>query len=94
MSLLRLLASFAPLSSAGDTLPFPWRNDTANLALTAAWNDLLTATPWSLDITSPDTTDAPPVALEWSLGTDMPFAQKAGPVASAMRHGFVALRRG
>lgn len=66
------------VTSESTLLPFQWRNDTANLLLTHAWNALLTATPWSIDLTSPDIVDTPPVALNWSLGTDMPVAQKDG----------------
>lgn len=80
---LHLLLLGATDNAIGGTIgpsrsAFSWRNDSANLALTARWNDLLTATPWSLDITSPDVVDTPPIALEWTLGTDMPMAQKDG----------------
>ena len=65
-----------------------WRNDSANLAVTAAWNRYLAATPLSDDVTSPDITDSPPVSLSWSIGTDMPAGNKDG-VGCLIGHEFV-----
>jgi hypothetical protein len=41
-------------------------------------NNFLAETPFSVDVTSPSISDRPPVSLQWSLGRDMPFAQKDG----------------
>jgi hypothetical protein len=58
--------------------PYPWRNDSANIALTAKWNQYLAATPFSDDV-SGAISDQPPIALDWSLGTDHPTrAEKDG----------------
>ena len=75
LALPTLVAAGAAPAAPG---PYPWRNDSANLALTAAWNDFLAATPFSADTPSPDVVDTPPVSLRWSLGSDMPWAQKDG----------------
>lgn len=59
--------------------PFPWRNDSANLAVTRGWNKYLGATPFSDDVSGPAISDSPPVALEWTLGVDHPtHTQKDG----------------
>ena len=55
-----------------------WRNDSANLAVTAKWNQYLDATPFSWDITSPNISDAPPIGLSWSMGADSPMPMKDG----------------
>eukprot|EP01052_Picozoa_sp_SAG31_P003299 SAG31_NODE_125_length_23649_cov_7.156202_17_plen_444_part_00 len=62
-----------------------WRNDSANLALAAAWNRYYAATPYSWDVGSdsvgggdPAISDDPPFSLEWSIGRDAPIAQKDG----------------
>ena len=41
-------------------------------------NNFLAETLFSVDVTSPSISDRPPVSLQWSLGRDMPFAQKDG----------------
>lgn len=64
-------------SIAVQAAPF-WRNDSANLALTAAWNRYFQATPFSWDVTSPNITDTPPLSLRWRMGTDAPLGWKDG----------------
>lgn len=79
--LLLLLAAPAlpaPVRTRSPPRQHFWRNDSANLALTAAWNRYYAATPFSWDVTSPNISDAPPVALKWSVGTDSPLGQKDG----------------
>ena len=59
--------------------PYAWRNDSQNLAVTRGLNKYLAATPFSDDVSGAAISDSPPVALEWSLGTDHPtHTQKDG----------------
>eukprot|EP01047_Picozoa_sp_COSAG01_P061961 COSAG01_NODE_7808_length_3047_cov_3.984396_1_plen_126_part_00 len=55
-----------------------WRNDTANLALSAAWNSYYSATKFSWDVTSPNISDDTPFSLKWSMGSDAPLGWKDG----------------
>ena len=66
------VASSSPSSTAF------WRNDSANLALTASWNRYYDATPFSFDVTSPNISDTPPFSLDWSMGKDGPLGWKDG----------------
>ena len=75
----RTWTSILPVKSDDVHLPDPfWRNDSANLALVAAWDSYLAATPLSDDVTSTAVSDEPPVKLSWSLGAEMPHGQKDG----------------
>jgi hypothetical protein len=80
--LLFLTAMVAQLLRGAQAISPPhqhfWRNDSANLAVTASWNRYYAATPFSWDVTSPNITDTPPFALDWSVGTDSPLGQKDG----------------
>ena len=65
----------------GDSTPLSahfWRNDSANLALTAAWNKYYAATPLSWDVTSTNISDTSPISLKWTLGIDSPLGWKDG----------------
>ena len=57
--------------------PPAWRNDSANVAITAAFNDYLRLTPFS-NTHDGAITDAQPVRLDWSIIGDMPHAMKDG----------------
>eukprot|EP01047_Picozoa_sp_COSAG01_P071776 COSAG01_NODE_11233_length_1976_cov_21.306873_1_plen_295_part_10 len=48
-----------------------WRNDEANLRLVRAWNDYLSLTPLTRELGGA-VTDSPPVALNWTVGADIP----------------------
>jgi hypothetical protein len=48
-----------------------WRNDEANLRLVRAWNDYLSLTPLTRELGGA-VTDSPPVALNWTMGADIP----------------------
>ena len=64
------------LATAGAAAP-PWRNDTANLAVTAALNAYLGAVPFTSQHDG-TVTDARPVRLDWDVAGDMPHALKDG----------------
>ena len=55
-----------------------WRNDSANMELVRRWNSYLSATPFSDDVSGAAVSDEPALALDWSLGRDMPYGQKDG----------------
>ena len=64
------------LPGPGPSPPF-WRNDSANLALTAAVNEYLAHTSLT-GMYDGNVTDARPFRLEWDVIGDMPYALKDG----------------
>ena len=59
-------------SSVGPIGAHEWRNDSANIRLVKAWNDLLALSPLSREFPGA-VSDTPPVALDWTVGADMPI---------------------
>lgn len=55
----------------------PWRNDSANVEITASLNEYLALVSWADDYDG-DVTDARPISLAWSVVGDMPHALKDG----------------
>jgi hypothetical protein len=64
-------------SSVGPLGVHEWRNDSANIRLVKAWNDLLALSPLSREFAGA-VNDDPPVALDWAVGADMPIGWKNG----------------
>ena len=62
-------------SSVGPIGVHAWRNDSANIRLVKAWNDFLALTPLTREFAGA-VTDTPPVALDWSVGADIPIGWK------------------
>ena len=73
---LAMLASIKAIRAPGPPPPF-WRNDTANLALTAALNEYISNVPFTLTQDG-SVTDSRPLHLEWDIVGDMPNAFKDG----------------
>jgi hypothetical protein len=74
---LRSSLAGMPIPSVGPLGSHPWRNDSLNIALVAAWNEYLALTPLSREY-SGAISDAPPVSLDWDVGADMPIGWKNG----------------
>ena len=64
------LAEFTSIKS-DDGQAHPWRDDAETLRMVSAFNDYLNHKPLSEDYAGA-VSDAPPVALRWSVGRDMP----------------------
>ena len=78
-SMLAAAVALLPLPLSLGPQPFRWRNDSQNLAVTAAWNDYLAAVPFTDDVSGASISDRPPVSLSWTLGVDHPtHTQKDG----------------
>jgi hypothetical protein len=80
LALALLCAALSTSEAAAITLgppPPAWRNDSANLAVTAAFNKYLAHVPFT-NTHDGSVTDAQPIHLDWGIIGDMPEALKDG----------------
>ena len=86
-------------SDDGPPSPPSWRNDSANVAITASLNKYLALTSFADSLDSKSIIDGRPISLDWSVVGDMPHALKDGiacwlPPAAGLPEGQVLIAGG